>query len=98
MAERKSSKTASETKKGLKSFEFSITRAYEMKSGDILFDAVVNEINLYGMAVKKGDKGEWVAMPSRKGNDDKYYKHFYLNLDEKQTDELIQAVFDKLDE
>lgn len=98
MAERKSSKTASETKKGLKSFEFSITRAYEMKSGDILFDAVVNEINLYGMAVKKGDKGEWVAMPSRKGNDDKYYKHFYLNLDDKQIDELIQAVFDKLDE
>ena len=98
MAERKSSKTASETKKGLKSFEFSITRVYEMKSGDILFDAVVNEINLYGMAVKKGDKGEWVAMPSRKGNDDKYYKHFYLNLDDKQIDELIQAVFDKLDE
>lgn len=98
MAERKSSKTANETKKGLKSFEFSITRVYEMKSGDILFDAVVNEINLYGMAVKKGDKGEWVAMPSRKGNDDKYYKHFYLNLDDKQIDELIQAVFDKLDE
>lgn len=98
MAERKSSKTASETKKGLNNFKFSITRAYEMKSGDILFDAVVNEINLYGMAIKKGDKGEWVAMPSRKGNDGKYYKHFYLNLDDKQTDDIIQAVFDKLDE
>lgn len=96
MAERKAK--AKEATKGLKNFDVTITRAYELKSGDILFDAIINEITLYGMGVKKSEKGDWISFPSRKGADDKYYKHFWLNLDEKQTDELIQAVFDKLDE
>lgn len=96
MAERKGKKTA--TTKGLKKFDFEVTRAYELKSGDIIFDATVNEIALYGMTIKKSEDGDWVSMPARKGKDDKYYKHYYLNLDAKQTDELIQAVFDKLDE
>lgn len=96
MAERKGNKK--EAKKGLKNFDVTVTRAYELKSGDILFDAVINEIALYGMGVKKSEKGDWISYPSRKGQDDKYYKHFWLNLDEAQTDELIQAVFDKLDE
>lgn len=97
MATRKGSSNKKKTEKGLKTFDHEVLRAKEVDSGDILFDAKVNEVTLYGMAVKKGDNGEWISFPARKSGD-KYYKYYYLNLTDEQIDELIQAVFDKLDE
>lgn len=35
-------------------------------------------IELHGCSIKDGSKGKFVAVPSRKGNDGKWYPHFYL--------------------
>lgn len=35
-------------------------------------------IELHGCSIKTGSKGKFVAAPSRKGKDGKWYPHFYI--------------------
>ena len=44
------------------------------------------------------DGGEFIAMPSRKGSDGNYYRHAYIQLTEDQHSEIIQLVYDELEE
>lgn len=82
-------------------FSVNVTRAKQMeKSGDIAFDMVVNGVNLYGLMYKQGEKNgkeyAFVAFPSHKGKDDKYYNYCYFKIDdslladiEKQIENLL---------
>lgn len=77
---------------------YTIDRTFTTDDGTIIFDATVNGIKLYGMRVINGNKGDFVAFPARKSDKDgKYYKYFYIEMSEEQTDAFIQAVFDKAD-
>jgi len=42
--------------------------------------------------------GEFIAMPSRKGSDGNYYHHAYIQLTEQQQADIIQLVYDELEE
>lgn len=73
-----------------------VKRATEFKSGDVAFDIDVNGVMIYGCVMKEGRNGNFVAFPSRKGSDGKYYSHVWVALSEsdveninKQIDELL---------
>ena len=44
------------------------------------------------------DGGEFIAMPSRKGSDGNYYRHAYIQLTEQQQANIIQLVYNELEE
>ena len=44
------------------------------------------------------DGGEFIAMPSRKGSDGNYDRHAYIQLTEQQQANIIQLVYDELEE
>lgn len=53
---------------------------------------------IYGCRIKSSSNGEFVAFPDRKGKDGKFYKHAWLELTDDQTDEIISAVYDALED
>lgn len=61
----------------------------------VLFNCVIfNSIQLYGLTARFNDDGEmWVAMPSRKGTDGKYYKYFYLVFEPEALEKIEAALF-----
>lgn len=55
-------------------------------------------VEIYGCRIINGRDGEFVAFPQRKGSDGHYYKHAYAQLTDDQTDEIISAVYDALED
>ena len=95
MATRKNQTATAPAKKEV-SYTYTIDRTFTTDDGTIIFDATVNGIKLYGMRIINGNNGDFVAYPSRKSEKDgKYYKFFYLDMNDEQLDGFIQAVFDK---
>lgn len=88
---RKTSKaTENETK-----YDIKVKRATECKSGDVAFDMIVNGVTIYGCFLTEGRNGNFVAFPSRKGNDGKYYNIAYFPVSE-ETLEVIESQIEKL--
>lgn len=55
-------------------------------------------VEIYGCRIINGRDGEFVAFPQRKGKDGRYYKHAYVQLTDDQTDEIVDAVYDALED
>lgn len=55
-------------------------------------------VEIYGCRIINGRDGEFVAFPQRKGGDGRYYKRAYVELTDDQTDEIISAVYDALED
>lgn len=55
-------------------------------------------VEIYGCRIINGRDGEFVAFPQRKGKDGRYYKHAYVQLTDDQTDEIVSAVYDALED
>lgn len=56
-------------------------------------------VEIYNCRIIEGRKDdEFIAMPSRKGSDGNYYRHAYIQLTEKQQADIIQLVYDELEE
>lgn len=55
-------------------------------------------VEIYGCRIINGREGEFVAFPQRKGQDGRYYKHAYVQLTDDQTDEIVSAVYDALED
>ena len=62
--------------------------------GGITFTAIVNGIWIYGLRIVETKDDWFVSFPSRKGSDDKYYKHVYFPIDE-DIKNLIHAAIEK---
>lgn len=78
---------------------FSVWGVKAFNNGGNLFNLNVNEMTIYGCSIKATREGEaFVAMPSRKGNDNKWYPVVSCKLPEAISDEIIIAVYDELDE
>lgn len=55
-------------------------------------------VEVYNCRVMDSKDGrEFVAMPTRKGNDGNYYRHAFIQLTEKQHADIIQLVYDELE-
>lgn len=93
----KSRNTERKSNKNKVEYSFEVTRAYEFKSGDITFDMIVNGVSIYGCFIRENKKGEkFIAFPSHKGSDGKYYSYAYFPIDDDLIDDIIDAVDDKL--
>lgn len=64
------------------------------EDGGITFTAIVNGIWIYGLRIVETANDWFIAFPSRKGKDDKYYKHVYFPLDADMK-KLIGAAIEK---
>lgn len=74
-------------------YKIEVVRAYEFDDEHVAFDMVVNGITIYGCnwiegTNKKGELYEFVAFPSKKGKDDKYYNHVWFAIDDELLDEI----------
>lgn len=74
--------------------DWEVTRSTELKDGTVFFDLKVYGIQFYGLSIKSGKNGDFISEPARKGKDGKYYKFFYLNLDEETSDAIMDVAFD----
>lgn len=77
-------------------YDVKVTRAKELKEGQVVFDMIVNGITIYGCwyregTSKKGDPYQIISFPSKKADDGKYYNHCWFKIDdETQTDIIDQ--------
>ena len=100
MAERKKRTKKAEEREEMEVLSYSILRAHEFDNGNISFDMKINGITLYRLAVvsvKDSDR-VFIGFPSYQAKDGKWYNYIYLPLSEKDSDEIIQAVYDNLDD
>ncbi len=89
-------KTNNENKKACE-YDVKVVRAKEFDGGSVSFDLVVNGINIYGLwyreyTNKKGEEGNLISFPSRKGNDDKYYNHCWFPIDNDIKADIIDQL------
>lgn len=71
--------------------EFVVTRVHNFDTR-VVFDMILNGIQIYGAAVVEGKNGDFISWPSKKGSDGKYYSHVYANLSEKDSAAIIAEV------
>ena len=77
---------------------FSIGRVTDTGSGIPFADVTINGVTVYGCAVRSTGQGEaFLAWPTRKGQDGRWYKHAWAPLSQEDQDHIIQAIYDKLD-
>lgn len=83
--------------KKMRDFEVVSARSWKGKDGkEVVFFTMKLEVNgldlvFYDLTVQEGKKGDFIATPSKKGKDGKFYSIYYLNLtDEEQTDIMKQ--------
>lgn len=57
----------------------------------VLFESVI----IFGCRIVEGKNGVFISMPSRKSGD-RYYSHVGIKLSEKMTQEILNAVEEKL--
>lgn len=66
--------------------DIKVTRANSYTDTKTFFDAEIGPVKLYGLTFIEGTKnGDFIAMPSRKGSDGKYYDYFWFPQDKEFT-------------
>lgn len=94
----KSNKTTEQ--QTIKIDSLSILRATAYKSNKstvVFFDMVLNGVSIYGCRVVEGKNGDFIAFPSTKAKDGKYYNVCYAdfsNEDSKMILDKVQWILD----
>lgn len=71
-----------------------VTNIKQFEDGNITFTAIVNGIWIYNLRIVETADDWFVAFPSRKGSDGKYYKHVYFPMDAEMK-KLVGAAIEK---
>lgn len=60
----------------------------------ISFDMIVNDVTIYGCKLlsKKDSDEVFIAFPSRKGTDGKYYYYAYVQLSEEEVNDIVAQI------
>ena len=66
------------------------------KDANVLADVEINGIIIYGMRVVEGKNGDFLSFPQSKGKDGKYYSICWAKLSEKDQNDILKAIEDKL--
>lgn len=69
-----------------------INRAKKFDNGGIVFDMEVNGVIIYNCRWVETEDGEFVAFPSTKGKDGKYYNIAYVKLTDEDTQDIKSTV------
>ena len=78
--------------------KFTVTRVHQFDDGSVTFNMQVDGfVDVYGCRIYDGKEGKpFISLPSRKGNDGKYWNHVYMKLSDEQTEEIAKQVEEKL--
>lgn len=90
-------RTNSRQKQQASNFEFTVKNCREFPDGGTTFALIVGRVTIYGCRIIDGKDGEFISFPARKGKDGKYYNHAYCALSPEETAEVINAVYEALD-
>ena len=73
---------------------FSVKNSHELAGGAVTTTLTLNGITIYNVRIMQTHDGnhEFLAFPSRKGNDDKYYPYVYVALSDEDTAKIIEAI------
>lgn len=90
----------------IKSFEVASVREIKMQDGSsfISADVKINGVTIYGCKPvtykdkESGEEKDFLAFPERKGKDGKYYKIAYVAMKQGDSQEICNAIYNKLDE
>ena len=69
-----------------------VSRVRETKNGTVFFTLTLNGVTIYDCRAMEGKNGDFVAFPSEKGSDGKYYSKVYAALSEEDNDAIIAEV------
>lgn len=98
----KKAEAQKENAQAVADYKISITRVKVWENGNISFDAIVNDIAIYGMQYitfqKDGEEKSFVSFPSRKGADGKYYNYVYFKITDELFAEIEKQITDKINE
>lgn len=78
-------------------FSFIVKNARMFADGNTVFNLTIGRVTIYGCMIVDGKDGEFVSFPARKGKDGKYYNHAYCALSPEETAEVVNAVYEALD-
>ena len=79
------------SKKKIRAEIIEVSNVRELDWG-IVFDLVINGVKLYSCRLVEGRNGDFVSFPSYKGKNGKYYTHCYFDLNDDETQEIVEAV------
>ncbi len=76
-----------------------ITNCREWNNGGVTFTLRCNGFSFYNLSIQSTRDGRrFIAPPSRKGRDGNYYPLYAIYLSDKDTEDLIDSVYDKIDD
>lgn len=75
-------------------YDVKVTRAKEIKEGQVVFDMVVNGVTIYSCWYregkdKKGNDYTMVSFPSQQAKNGKYYNHCWFKIEDDLKKEII---------
>lgn len=75
-------------------YDVKVTRAKETKEGQVVFDMIVNGVNIYSCWYREGkDKNgkdyTMISFPSQKADNGKYYNHCWFKIEDDLKEEII---------
>lgn len=82
-------KGSTKTQENTQSYDVKVTRAKELKEGQVVFDMTVNGVTIYGCWYREGKDYSMVSFPSHKGNDGKYYNHCWFKIDDATKEDIV---------
>lgn len=79
------------------SYDVKVTRAKEIKDGQVVFDMIVNGVTLYGCwyregVSKKGEEYQMISFPSHKGDNENYYNHCWFKIEDDVKASIIEQL------
>ena len=69
-----------------------VTRVREVKGGTVFFTLTLNGVSIYDCRVVEGKNGDFIAFPSEKGSDGKYYSKVWASLSDEDSAAIIAEV------
>lgn len=72
--------------------DYSVDRVKMDSKDRVRFALTVNGVTVYGCNVVEGKNGDFIAFPSYKGKDGKYYNHVYIPLTDKEQEGILLDV------
>lgn len=84
-------------KKETQSKEVVEVREFEVKNVNqykdtVFFNLVINGVTIYGCRCVEGKNGDFIAFPSKRGSDGKYYNHVYVALSDEDAKKILAEV------
>ena len=78
---------------------YKVLRARTIKGGIVMADVVINGLTVYGMKIlaNKSTGEAFLAWPSTKGKDGKYYSVAYARISDDDQEMIITKIYEWLD-